>query len=163
MGDREVRDSSWAGSYQHRLKKIGEEARAVLTKFQSEEPALLSPDLRVTDFSGTGFPGKTLEKIRESDLSHDERQRLITYLLGCWYLDQVEGEWAFVPMLVENPALYLSFGLGIKTGQGSMMNVAESAREILDGADLDFKEAFYTASSKVEQDHIVNHQGSSTP
>lgn len=150
MGDREVRDSSRAGRYQHRLRKTGEEARAVLTKFQGEEPPLLSPDLRVTDFSETGSPGETLERIRESDLSRDERQRLITYLLGCWYVDQVDGEWAIVPMFVENPALYLSFGLGIKTGQGSMVNVAESAREILEGAALDFKEAFYTASSKVE-------------
>lgn len=88
--------------------------------------------------------------IRDSDLDSTERQELITYLLGCWYLDQVDGAWAFVPTLVEQPALYLSFGIGIETKQGSMINVAESARQIIEGHDLSFKEAIYTANARIE-------------
>ena len=54
-------------------------------------------------------------------------------------------------MLVDNPALYLVFGLGIKTGNGSMIMVAESARDVLEGGGLAFKEAFYTSSARVER------------
>ncbi|RSZ63458.1 hypothetical protein EAH68_07250 [Corynebacterium hylobatis] len=125
------------------MQKTAEEARVLLAEFQAEQQ---SPH-----FFGTNFPRGSLEQIRDSTLEEDERQRLITYLLGHWYLDQVEGDWAYVPMLVDKPSLYLSFGLGIRTEQGSMINIAESAREILEGADLGFKEAFYTASVKVEQ------------
>lgn len=159
MSTDEKSGSSCAGSYQHRLKKVDEESRALLAKFQTGKQALVPPDLDVTDFSGADFPRSSVEKIRDSELSSDERQRLITYLLGCWYLDQVGGEWFFVPMLVENPTLYLSFGIGIRTGQGSMINVAESAREVVEGADLSFKEAFYTASSKVEQRAVESGSG----
>ncbi|MEX3505418.1 hypothetical protein [Corynebacterium sp. LK2510] len=142
---------SCADSYRPRLRKIDEEARALLAECQTRQGPLISPDLDVTNFYGVAFPRSSVERIRDSDLADDERQRLITYLLGCWYLDQVDGTWDFVPMLVDNPVLYLSFGLGVGTKNGSMVNVAESAREVLEGGDLAFKEAFYTASAKVER------------
>lgn len=138
------------GSYRPRLQKLDEESRAMLARFQTGENPLVHPDCDVADFSGSEFPRDSLMAIRDFDLDSTERQELITYLLGCWYLDQVDGAWAYVPMLVEQPALYLSFGVGIETKQGSMINVAESAREIIEGHDLGFKEAIYTANVRVE-------------
>ncbi|WP_448855809.1 hypothetical protein [Corynebacterium camporealensis] len=146
----EERDHSCADSYEDRLNQINRESRTALAKAQSDQPSLISQNVNTNNLFGLEFPKDTVEKIRDSNLPHDLRQIMLTYLIGCWYQDQVNGEWACVPIQVERPTLYLSFGIGIKTPQGSMINVAESAREILEGADLDFKEAFYSASSKVE-------------
>ena len=54
-------------------------------------------------------------------------------------------------MLVDRPALYLSFGLGVRTENGSMLIIAESARELVEGGDLAFSEAFYASNVKVER------------
>ncbi|MCO6394733.1 hypothetical protein NUI01_06305 [Corynebacterium sp. MC-17D] len=147
-----------ADSYGPRLKKIDEESRALLTEYQTLQPPLVSPDMDVTNLRGAAFPRSSVERIRDSDLGEEERQNAITYLLGCWYIDQVDGVWDFVPMLVDKPALYLSFGLGVRTENGSMLIVAESAREIMEGGDLAFTEALYTSSVKVE--HRLAEEGS---
>lgn len=53
-------------------------------------------------------------------------------------------------MLVEQPALYLGFGIGIANASGTVLaNVAETARGILEGADMDFEEARFNADVKV--------------
>ena len=140
-----------ADSYGSRLQKIDEESRALLAEYQALQPPLVSPDMDVTNLRGAAFPRSSVERIRDSSLSEEERQKAITYLLGCWYIDQVDGVWDFVPMIVDKPALYLSFGLGVRTENGSMLIVAESAREIMEGGDLAFTEAFYASSVKVER------------
>lgn len=140
-----------ADSYGSRLQKIDEESRALLAEYQALQPPLVSPDMDVTNLRGVAFPRSSVESIRDSSLGEEGRQKAITYLLGCWYIDQVDGVWDFIPMIVDKPALYLSFGLGVRTKNGSMLNVAESAREIVEGGDLAFTEALYTSSVKVER------------
>ena len=140
-----------AESYGPRLQKIDEGSRALLAEYQALQPPLVSPDMDVTNLRGAGFPRSSVERIRDSALGEEERQKAMTYLLGCWYIDQVDGAWDFVPMLVDKPALYLSFGLGVRTENGSMLIVAESAREIMEGGDLAFTESLYTSSVKAER------------
>lgn len=140
-----------ADSYAPRLKKIDKESRALLVEYQTLQPPLVTADMDVTNLRGVAFPRSSVERIRDSDLGEEERQKAITYLLGCWYIDQVDGVWDFVPMPVDKPALYFSFGLGVRTKNSSMLIVAESAREIVEGGDLAFTEALYTSNVKVER------------
>ncbi|OIR46442.1 hypothetical protein [Corynebacterium sp. NML130628] len=140
-----------ADSYGPRLKKIDEGSRALLAEYQTSQPPLVSPDMDVTNLRGAAFPRSSVERIRDSSLGEEERQKALTYLLGCWYIDQVDGVWDFVPMIVDKPALYLSFGLGVRTKNGSMLIVAESAREVLEGGDLAFTDALYMSNVKVER------------
>ena len=149
-----------ADSYGPRLKKIDEGSRALLAEYQTLQPPLVSPDMDVTNLRGAAFPLSSVERIRDSSLGEEERQKALTYLLGCWYIDQVDGVWDFVPMIVDKPALYLSFGLGVRTKNGSMLIVAESAREILEGGDLAFTEALYTSNVKVERRLAEERSGS---
>lgn len=140
-----------ADSYGPRLKKIDEESRALLAEYQTLQLPLVSPDMDVTNLGGVAFPRSSVERICDSSLGEEERQKAVTYLLGCWYIDQVDGVWDFVPMIVDKPALYLSFGLGVRTKNGSMLIVAESAREVLEGGDLAFTDALYMSNVKVER------------
>lgn len=149
-----------ADSYGPRLRKIDEESRALLAEYQTLQPPLVSPDMDVTNLRGAAFPRSSVERIRDSSLGEEERQKAITYLLGCWYIDQVDGVWDFVPMIVDKPALYLSFGLGVRTENSSMLIVAESAREVMEGGDLAFTEALYTSNVKVERRLVEERPGS---
>lgn len=151
MSSKDEASSGFPDAYQQRLQQIGENSRTLLAKYQEGDNALISGKFDVTNFSESSFPRSSLESIRDSALTNNERHELATYLLGCWYIDQVDGAWFFVPMPVEQPLLYLNFGIGIRTPQGAIINVAESAREIIEGSDMSFKEAMYTANVKVEK------------
>lgn len=138
--------------YAEKLQELEERARAVLIEHQAGDRALVPSELNVADLGEVDFPRKAVEAIRDSDLLKSERHELITYLLGCWYQDNIGGTWTYVPMPVEQSALYLGFGIGIANASGTVLaNVAETARGILEGADMDFEEVRFKIDVKLEK------------
>lgn len=136
--------------YAEKLQELEKRARTVLTEHQAGDSVLVPAGLNVADLGETEFPRKVVEAIRDSDLPKSERQELMTYLLGCWYRDNIGGTWTYVPLPVEQSALYLGFGIGTASTTGTVLaNTAETARGILEGADLDFEEARFNADVKV--------------
>jgi len=51
-------------------------------------------------------------------------------------------------MLIDAPSLYPQFGIGVET-DGTMWNAAETAKDIIDGEDLDFVESIIQANLRV--------------
>lgn len=133
--------------YADRLLDLEKKSRATLVEFQSEDNPIIPSDLKMDDLGSEEFPREVVESIRDSELPQTERHELITYLLGCWYLDRIGGSWTYVPMPVDMPSVYLGFGIGIANESGTVLaNIAESARDIVEGADMDFKEALFNAN-----------------
>lgn len=150
MSEGRNKDGGMSELYAEKLQELEKRARAVLIEHQAGDSALVHSELNVADLGEVDFPRKAVESIRDSDLPRSERHELMTYLLGCWYKDNIGGTWTYVPMLVEQPALYLGFGIGIANASGTVLaNVAETARGILEGADMDFEEARFNADVKV--------------
>lgn len=140
--------ASYDNGYQKRLNQLENEARSAILSFQSEHDLVIDTRLDPSDLSSAPFPRGLIESIRDSDLGSGEKQRLICYLIGSWYIDHSGGCWAYVPMPIDAPDLYLQFGIGVET-DGSMWNTAETAKDIMDGEDLDFVESMLQANLRV--------------
>lgn len=87
--------------YAEKLQELEKRARTVLTEHQAGDSAVVPAGLNVADLGETEFPRKVVEAIRDSDLPKSERHELMTYLLGCWYRDNIGGTWTYVPLPVE--------------------------------------------------------------
>lgn len=125
--------------YAGRLDQLAAQARACIIEHQVSEAKLIDPGLNANDLGASEFPRASIERVRDSNLPDEEKQKLLAFLLGTWFVDSSGGRWAYVPMLADEPELYLHFGLGVQVG-GMYWNAAESARGIIDGDDLDLKE-----------------------
>ncbi|AKK12035.1 hypothetical protein [Corynebacterium uterequi] len=95
---------------------------------------------------GTQFPRQLVESIRDSSRPHEECQQLLAYVVGEWFRRHVDGEWALAPMVMDNPAIYFLLGLGITAGNGTIVNISETAKDILEGEDLDFTESMFNVN-----------------
>lgn len=138
----------YGSGYQKRLNQMENDARSAILSFQSEHDSAIDTRLDPSDLSSAPFPRGLIESIRDSDLDSVERQKLICYLIGSWYIDHSGGCWAYVPMLIDAPSLYLQFGIGVET-DGTMWNAAETAKDIIDGEDLDLVESILQANLRV--------------
>ncbi|MCF4005627.1 hypothetical protein L1O03_00295 [Corynebacterium uropygiale] len=138
--DREA--AEWIAGYRRRLVDTQERSREML----SQALELGWPD---AGFAGSPFPVEYVTRILHSERPREEKHQLLTYLLCHWYSDSVDGEWAYVPMRVTTPELYLQFGLGVSISGTSMMNLTEGARDLIDGQDVDFAKEYYETSVRI--------------
>lgn len=86
-----------SSDYRMRVKEMENEAKSAISSFQSEHDSVVDAPLDLDDLSSAPFPRRLIESIRDSDLDSAEKQKLICYLIGSWYIDHSEGRWRTSP------------------------------------------------------------------
>lgn len=126
---------AWVKNGEH-VKDIKNKSEGAIKKLQLGEDPLISVDLIPGSLKGVTFPKGDVVNIVHADIPCKEKHTALTFFIGQWFVENSGGEWCFVPALVDNPDLNLSFNVGVLVGRADQMwDATKAARSIIENSD----------------------------